>query len=207
MPTRSFLKSINWIIFLPVKILSRCLIGVNAFMLRDDFDRCIKAVDGARELPNAFINALIAAEDHRNAFHLGVDPVGIFRAVYVALTTGKRQGASTIEQQFVRVVTQRYELTIRRKFREQILAIAICSSCSKRKIAEAYLCIAFYGFEKTGYSVIQDCINGRHEDVLHVIACLRYPEPAVENLEWRARIKNRICYIDKRLVVFGLVDS
>lgn len=207
MSTRSVLKLSNWIVCLPLKMLGRFLICANAYSIRDDFDRCIYEIDRANPLPIKCISLLIAAEDHRNSFHFGVDPYGVIRAIVLFVLQGKRQGASTIEQQFVRVVTRRYELTARRKFREQILAVAICSCRSKRRIAEAYLGLAFYGVEKWGYAAIQNYIQDSKLDVVRLIASLRYPEPAVVSSAWLEKINLREGYIKTRMSLYGLVDS
>ncbi|HEY5793283.1 MAG TPA: transglycosylase domain-containing protein, partial [Chthoniobacterales bacterium] len=52
------------------------------------------------QVSNHFINALICREDARFYQHVGVDPIGIARAVVRNLLMGGvRQGASTITQQ------------------------------------------------------------------------------------------------------------
>ena len=46
-------------------------------------------------------DAIIAVEDRRFYEHAGVDPQGILRALASNLTSGGRQGASTLTQQYV----------------------------------------------------------------------------------------------------------
>ena len=65
---------------------------------------------------------LVVGEDHRYYRHIGFDIVGICRAVYRDVFLGKREGASTIEQQLVRALTEDYRFSIRRKIKEIYLA-------------------------------------------------------------------------------------
>ena len=53
------------------------------------------------ELPDHVGNAIVASEDRRFYSNAGVDPVGIVRAFVNNITGGKRQGGSTITQQYV----------------------------------------------------------------------------------------------------------
>jgi penicillin-binding protein 1A len=113
---------------------------------QDDIQHCLGAVDALNEkVPYSFVDVLISAEDHRSSLHLGVDPIAMIRAFLVRIFKGKIEGASTIEQQFVRTITGRFERTISRKVREQALAIAVSRRRSKYAIASAYLSVAFYG--------------------------------------------------------------
>jgi penicillin-binding protein 1A len=50
---------------------------------------------------------LISGEDHRFYNHIGFDPIAILRAIYKRIDAGKIEGASTIEQQYVRTCTER----------------------------------------------------------------------------------------------------
>ena len=65
---------------------------------------------------------LISGEDHRYFLHPGFDVIAICRAIWRRLAWGVREGASTIEQQTVRVLKGRYERTLRRKVHEILLA-------------------------------------------------------------------------------------
>lgn len=71
------------------------------------------------------IDFLILAEDHRNKYHIGVDVIAICRAIYRRLRFSVKEGASTIEQQLVRVVTGDYRDSISRKIKEIMLAVYI----------------------------------------------------------------------------------
>ncbi|MDE0148757.1 MAG: transglycosylase domain-containing protein [Rhodospirillaceae bacterium] len=166
-----------------------------------DLRSCIRVVDqfGAT-VPAKFIEALVNAEDHRSALHFGVDPIAILRAFMVRIKNGEIQGASTIEQQFVRVVTKRYERTIGRKVREQFLAAMLSLRRPKRSIASAYLSIAYYGTSIEGIGGLrkhfgQNLWDVDYLDALEFIAQLKYPRPAKDLWIWRYKIDRRVAYI------------
>ncbi len=98
------------------------------------------------QLPQDLINAFIAIEDERFWYHNGIDVKGIFRAAFVALTTGHfSEGGSTITQQLIKnnVLNGGYEKTLsdkfRRKIQEQYLAVSLENSMKKTDILQHYL--------------------------------------------------------------------
>lgn len=128
------------------------------------------------------VEILVVAEDHRFFYHHGVDPVGICRAV-IQTTAGNIQGASTIEQQLIRTITGRYEISLRRKFKEICLALSISHSFEKRDIAVAYLNTAYFG---NGFNGIEEALSIRGTDRLGMgqplspsllVSYLKYPNP------------------------------
>jgi monofunctional glycosyltransferase len=202
--TRAVLVAAVHTLALPFVLSSRAMESFGLGGLRNDLERCLVAVDAAPELPYRFVATLIAAEDHRSSTHPGIDPISILRVVLLWLRTGKVQGASTIEQQLVRVVLGRYERTWRRKATEQMVAIALSRKRSKAKIASTYLSMAFYGSGKYGVVALTracgpDLNAARQGSVSHMVARLKYPEPLYTSLEWRRKIFRRIQYIANRL--------
>ena len=100
--------------------------------------------------------ALVASEDTRYYWHLGVDPLGILRAILVNLQGGGiRQGGSTITQQLARSVYREYvgtEDSAGRKIREAITALKLETFYSKNYLLLTYLNRVYlgenlYGFE------------------------------------------------------------
>jgi len=151
------------------------------------------------------LDALILAEDRRYLLHSGVDLIGILRALLVYTINGKLQGASTIEQQFVRTVTLDNRITLSRKIREQKLAIMIAEFTSKKTIANSYLDIAYFGWKMNG--IKSSCtrlgydINLLNIDqVSHLIAMLRYPMLKIPSIVRLKQIKNRKRFIKKCLL-------
>ena len=168
--------------------------------ITEDYLKCINHLksldktDGAVDA--SLIECLVLAEDHRSHLHFGVDQYAIARAILVRFIEGKVQGASTIEQQLVRTVTGRYERTLRRKIREQILSIMISSDFAKEDIASAYLRCAFFGSELIGSSGIRDIRKkGLCSSDEEIIACLKYPMPLKISDIYRVRYLKRIEHI------------
>ncbi len=98
------------------------------------------------EVPKHFQEALIAQEDSRFYEHHGVDFIGVFRAVYLALRLGEvTQGASTITQQLSRQAFNLLERSYKRKILEMYLAQRVERYYTKPEILELYLNRIFFG--------------------------------------------------------------
>jgi penicillin-binding protein 1A len=98
------------------------------------------------EIPPAMRTAMIAIEDRRFRSHVGVDPIGVARSLYVRLDTGQwRQGGSTITQQLARNIFLTNSRTFGRKIKEAVLALAIERKFSKDQILELYLNRVYFG--------------------------------------------------------------
>lgn len=94
---------------------------------------------------------LVSGEDHRDGAHPGFDSWAICRALVRRVLSDRREGASTIEQQMVRVITNRFERTLRRKVREVFLASLVASHFPKEQIPSVYLLIGYYGWHMNNY--------------------------------------------------------
>ncbi len=203
MATTAVLRSLVFLLSVPFILLSRFAEAANLWNLRSDLATClaeIDRIDPQTIIPSAFIRSLVVGEDHRNPLHLGVDPIGMIRAALAFIAGNGIQGASTVEQQFVRVVTNRRERTVRRKIKEQALAIALARRRSKAEICAAYLCVASYGHQLTGLSgIVRLCGEAleacQSQKVNQVIARLKYPEPRGSSLQWKRRLNRRARYI------------
>lgn len=92
------------------------------------------------QLPEYFIHAVLAAEDHRFFDHHGFDFRGILRAFLANLREGRiSQGGSTITQQLAKSYFLTPQRTFRRKFRELLMALTIEAMYAKNEILEIYL--------------------------------------------------------------------
>jgi len=89
--------------------------------------------------------AVLTLEDRRFFKHSGFDIWCIPRGAKRFFRYWKLGGISTIDQQLVRTITGKRERTIRRKFRELILAYSLNCHESKRKILSSYLKICYLG--------------------------------------------------------------
>lgn len=92
------------------------------------------------DLPQHLIDAVLATEDRRFFYHIGIDPIGIFRAMMVNIQAGKFvQGGSTITQQVAKNLFLSPERTIRRKIQEILLAFWLEANYSKENILAIYV--------------------------------------------------------------------
>ncbi len=93
------------------------------------------------------IKAVIAIEDRRFYDHSGVDWIGTTRAVFTNVFGTKKYlgGGSTITQQLVRNTFLTQEKTLKRKFTEWLMSVALERRLSKDKVLELYLNDVYLG--------------------------------------------------------------
>ena len=114
------------------------------------------------EVPQKLIDAVLATEDSRFYDHHGLDPIGIGRAVMVAISKGgASQGASTITQQLARNFFLTPEKSLIRKAKEAILAIEIENALDKNEILELYLNKIYLGYRSYGVAAAAKTYFGK----------------------------------------------
>ncbi len=92
------------------------------------------------QMPQLLVAGLQAVEDRNFKTHLGIDPLGLLRAVWTNLRGGElRQGGSTLTQQLVKNTLLTPAQTIERKLKEMGLALLLERRFDKKTILEAYL--------------------------------------------------------------------
>lgn len=100
----------------------------------------------ADQIPQPMKDAMVSVEDRRFYSHIGVDPIGLARAVYVWLTGDRRlQATSTITQQLARNLFLNSNRSLDRKLREGVLAMALEAKFSKQQILALYLNKVYFG--------------------------------------------------------------
>jgi penicillin-binding protein 1A len=101
----------------------------------------------AEQIPRLVKEAVISIEDKRFETNSGIDLRGIARAFLDDIEhKGAAQGASTIEQQFIKNALQaQSHRTIFEKLREAALAYQLSHKWSKEKIITAYLNTIYFG--------------------------------------------------------------
>jgi len=107
------------------------------------------------EIPPVMVQAILAIEDRRFFQHNGIDARGISRAFLNWASSGSiqfQQGGSTITQQLVKNTYLTPEKTLRRKFNEAILALALERRLSKQDIFALY-CNEVYLGQRNGVGV------------------------------------------------------
>ena len=95
---------------------------------------------------NYFKESIVAIEDQRFYDHRGFDPIGIMRALKVNFTNQKKsQGASTITQQYARLLYLTNEKSWSRKIKEAFLTMQLETRLSKDEILEGYINNVYFG--------------------------------------------------------------
>ncbi|MGZ4453023.1 MAG: transglycosylase domain-containing protein [Nocardioides sp.] len=97
------------------------------------------------QMPETIKAAVVAAEDRTFWTNHGIDPKGILRAAFSNAKGGSTQGASTITQQYVKILYLNQERTYSRKAKEAILSLKIQRQMSKQQILEGYLNTIYFG--------------------------------------------------------------
>lgn len=98
------------------------------------------------ELPQIYIDAVVAVEDHRFFQHNGIDIVSIGRAIFNDIKAMKFvEGGSTITQQLAKNVYFTQEKNITRKIAEVFMAFEFEKNYSKNDILELYLNTSYFG--------------------------------------------------------------
>lgn len=114
------------------------------------------------EVPEAMIQAFLAAEDDRFFVHPGVDYQGLIRAAVDVIRTGKKsQGGSTITMQVARNFFLSKEKTYSRKLNEIFLSLKIEQGLSKEQILELYLNKIYLGNRSYGIAAAAQVYYGR----------------------------------------------
>ncbi|MDP9821338.1 membrane peptidoglycan carboxypeptidase [Nocardioides massiliensis] len=96
-------------------------------------------------VPEHMQDAMIAAEDRTFWSNQGLDPRGIVRAAFSNATSDSTQGASTITQQYVKVLYLTQDRTWSRKIKEAFLSLKVHRQKDKSEILEGYLNTIYFG--------------------------------------------------------------
>lgn len=143
---------------------------------------------------------VMALEDRRYLKHRGVDLPSVFREVLKMLTFRKHGGASTIDMQMVRTLTNYRELTFKRKIYEIILSLLINFRFSKNEIMKCYMDNAFFGSHLIGVTKACMAEYGKRLDEIsdqekaRLAAMLLKPRPKKPTEKWRSDVKSRAAY-------------
>lgn len=114
------------------------------------------------EIPEPFIQALLAAEDDNFFNHGGIDFMGLARAMSQLVVSGSIvSGGSTLTMQVARNYFLTLDQTFIRKFNEILLAIEIERALSKEEIFELYFNRVFLGHRAYGFEAASEVYYGR----------------------------------------------
>jgi penicillin-binding protein 1A len=141
------------------------------------------------QIPQIVKEAVVSIEDKRFQTNSGIDVRGIARAFFQDLRhKGSVQGASTIEQQFIKNALQaQSHRTIFEKLREAALAYQLSHKWSKDKIITAYLNTIYFGNGAYGIEAAAQTYFGH--DVNHLGCGMPNHELCVKQLQpWEAAL-------------------
>lgn len=165
------------------------------------------------DLPETFVNALLAAEDDGFFEHAGIDLLGLARAVSELVTTGSKQsGGSTITMQVARNFFLTLDQTFIRKFTEILLALEIEQRLSKEQILELYVNRVFLGHRSYGFETAAQTYYGRSLAELtlaeHAMLAGVPQAPSRNNpLSNPSRSEVRRNWILGRMLTLGMIDK
>ena len=97
------------------------------------------------DMPDNIQDAVVAAEDRTFWTNKGIDPRGILRAAFSNATGNSTQGASTITQQYVKILYLTQERSYQRKLKEAVLSLKLQRTKTKTEILEGYLNTIYFG--------------------------------------------------------------
>lgn len=164
------------------------------------------------DVSHAFIQAILATEDHLFWEHRGINKLRTVKALWVTLfEPGMVQGASTITQQLAKNLFFSFERTYIRKFRELLVAFQIEAQFSKQEILEAYINQIPFGVGAYGIGEAARTFFGKSAGELNLAEAsllaglpksptrynpFRYPE--------RARARQQV--VLQRMVATGMIS-
>ena len=110
------------------------------------------------DMPQFYLDAVVAVEDHRFYNHGAIDPIAIARAIWTNIKSFElKEGGSTITQQLAKNIYFTQEKTALRKIAEIFMAFEIEKNCDKDEILELYVNTSYFG---DGYYCIKEATNG-----------------------------------------------
>ena len=119
------------------------------------------------QIPPEMRAAIISTEDRRFRSHIGVDPIGIARALGSAVVKNHKVSAtSTLTQQLARNIFLTNNRSFVRKIKEGILALALERKFSKDQILELYLNRVYFGGGAYGIDAASRTFFGHGADHL-----------------------------------------
>ncbi len=167
------------------------------------------------DIPQDMQNAAIAAEDRTFYTNKGIDPKGIIRAAFSNAQGNATQGASTITQQYVKILYLSQERTLSRKIKEAFLSLKVQQEQSKEAILEGYLNTIYFGRGAYGVQAASNAYFGEPATKLNVpqsamlAAILNSPNylSPDRGAKGRDALLKRYDYVLRGMVSMGNLDS
>ncbi len=169
-----------------------------------------------REYSPYLPQAAVASEDSRFYWHIGVDPIGIARALVTNIAGGEiREGASTLTQQMARNTYRDYvgtEDSAVRKIREAVVALKLETFYSKDQLMLLYLNRVYLGNNLYGFEDAAQFYFGKSADALTVaeaatlVGILPAPNAFNPVTDYEAAVEYRDRVI-QRMVSMGMITA
>ena len=114
------------------------------------------------EIPNHYVNAVLAAEDDNFFSHSGVSYTGLLRSLYRLAVSGQiKGGGSTITMQVAGNYLTSRDISLFRKVKDIFLAYRLEKTYSKEEIFEFYVNRIFFGNRAYGIAAASEVYYGR----------------------------------------------
>jgi 1A family penicillin-binding protein len=165
------------------------------------------------ELPDYFVNAIIAVEDKNFYRHHGIDLSGIARAALTNIKEGKVvAGGSTITQQTAKNLFLSNEKTFTRKLKELFYAIQLERKYSKDEILTMYCNTIYFGQGAYGVEVAARTFFACSADNLTLaqsalLAGLPNAPGSFDPYNHPDRAKQRQAIVLRRMVEEGMINE
>lgn len=159
------------------------------------------------------VKAIIAVEDSRFYQHIGIDPLGIARAILKNIKAGELvEGGSTITQQTAKNLYLSNERTWQRKFKEVFFSIQLEQQYTKDEILEMYLNQIYFGHGAYGVEVAAQTYYGKSAKELNlaesaILAGLPKGPNSYSPFRNYTAAKERQAVVLNRMVELGSISS
>lgn len=174
------------------------------------------------DIPNYFVNALVASEDDRFFDHFGFDVFGIGRAMIKNIQAGRVvQGGSTLTQQTAKNLFKRSGRSYREKLKELLFALRLEYHYSKNRIFEFYSNQFYVSGNGHGLGVAARYYFDKQPEELSLLESAfiagsvkrpNYYNPFIKKTDKgaeqaRIRAKERVGYVLKKMFNLSMIDS
>ena len=163
------------------------------------------------EIPEHYVNAVLAAEDDDFFSHSGVSYTGLIRSVYRLILSGRIQGGgSTITMQVAGNYLTSRDVSLFRKVKDIFLAYRLEETYTKEEIFEFYVNRIFFGNRAYGIAAASEVYYGMPLEQLNLaqwamIAALPKAPSSINPLVNPARAQIRRNWILKRMLDLGYI--
>ncbi|MDE0776264.1 MAG: transglycosylase domain-containing protein, partial [Nocardioides sp.] len=167
------------------------------------------------EMSEHLKDAVVAAENRTFYTDSGIDPKGILRAAFSNASGNSQQGASTITQQYVKILYLTQERSYTRKIKEAILSLKVQREQSKQEVLQGYLNTIYFGRGAYGAEAAANAFFGTSAADLNLrqsavlASVLNNPsglDPA-NGKDAKQRLKDRYAYVIGSMLEVGDISE